>query len=402
MIEAVHHSSHGIVTTLLGLITLFFGGSAAGTELTDGLNTIWRVPEDPVRSRARSLFNLAKERLLAFGLVLGAGLFLLSSLIVKPWIAAAGRALDPSAIPTHTLIRIANSVLTLALITALFAFLFKVLPDVRLKWADAAAGAVFTSLLFTAGKLLLGIYLGKAGFADSYGAPRLPDRLPGLGVLFGAGVLPGRRIHPRLRAPLRFDLHLEMGPPARTIKHHRSPTSSGLRSIGILIAVISVLYLAREIVIPLAFAITLALILTPAVGMLQKIRVPRVPAVGIVMVLTIAAASGIGWVIFDQLVGVANELPRYQQNIHNKLEAMRAPGKGALGRATASVQALGKELADVSVPPAPGDRPGRRNAPAQPARPLPVQAIAQPTGELESARDLVKPFWRLWGPSASF
>ncbi len=171
MIEAVHHSSHGIVTTLLGLITLFFGGSAAGTELTDGLNTIWRVPEDPVRSRARSLFNLAKERLLAFGLVLGAGLFLLSSLIVKPWIAAAGRALDPSAIPTHTLIRIANSVLTLALITALFAFLFKVLPDVRLKWADAAAGAVFTSLLFTAGKLLLGIYLGKAGFADSYGAP---------------------------------------------------------------------------------------------------------------------------------------------------------------------------------------------------------------------------------------
>ncbi len=176
------------------------------------------------------------------------------------------------------------------------------------------------------------------------------------------------------------------------IKHRRSPASSGVRSIGILVAVIAVLYLAREIVIPLAFAITLALILTPAVGMLQKIRVPRVPAVGVVMVLTIAAASGIGWVIFDQLVGVANELPRYQQNIHNKLEAMRAPGKGALGRATASVQALGKELSDVSAPPTPGGRPGRRTAPAQPARPLPVQVIPEPTGELESVRDLVKPF----------
>ncbi len=176
------------------------------------------------------------------------------------------------------------------------------------------------------------------------------------------------------------------------IKHQRSPTSSGFRSIGILIAVISALYLAREIAIPLAFALTLALILTPAVGLLQKLRVPRVPAVGIVMMLIIAAASGIGWIIFDQLVGVANELPRYQQNIHNKLEAMRAPGKGALGRATASVQALGKELSEVSAPPAAGERRGRRNAPAQPAQPLSVQVIAEPSSELESARDLVKPF----------
>ncbi len=170
MIEGIHHSSRGIVTTLLGLITLFFGGSAAGTELTDGLNTIWRVPEDTGCSRGRSLFNLAKERLLAFALVLGAGFFLLLSLIVKPWVAAAGRALDPFAIPTHALIQLANWVLTFALITALFAFLFKVLPEVRLKWTDVAAGAVVTSLLFTAGKLLLGVYLGKAGFADSYGA----------------------------------------------------------------------------------------------------------------------------------------------------------------------------------------------------------------------------------------
>ncbi len=170
MIEGVHHSPHGIVMTLLGLITLFFGGSAAGAELTDGLNTIWGVPEDTAYSRGRGLFNLARERLLAFALVLGAGLFLLLSLIVKPWIAAAGRALDPLAIPVHALIQTANGVLGFALITALFAFLFKVLPDVRLKWADVTAGAVFTALLFTAGKFLLGVYLGEAGFADSYGA----------------------------------------------------------------------------------------------------------------------------------------------------------------------------------------------------------------------------------------
>ena len=127
----------------------------------------------------------------------------------------------------------------------------------------------------------------------------------------------------------------------------QQPTnSSGVTATAILIAVIAVLYLAREILIPLAFAITLALILTPAVIWLQKIRLGRVPAVALVMIFTIAAAGGIGWVIFNQLVGVANELPRYQQNIHNKLEAMRTPGKGALGRATASVKELAKELTE--------------------------------------------------------
>jgi predicted PurR-regulated permease PerM len=179
------------------------------------------------------------------------------------------------------------------------------------------------------------------------------------------------------------------------IKHHRPSTSSGVRTIGILIAVISVLYLAREILISLAFAITLALILTPAVVCLQKIRVERVPAVGLVMVVAIAAAGGIGWVIFDQLVGVANELPRYQQNIHNKLESMRTPGKGAVGRATASVQALGKELANapVTAPPAiPADRTGRRSAANLPARPLAVEVVAQPANEVEYVADLVKPF----------
>ena len=124
------------------------------------------------------------------------------------------------------------------------------------------------------------------------------------------------------------------------IKPDRPSGSSAIRTTAILIAVISVLYLAREILIPLAFAITLALILTPAVDWLQKLHLGRVPAVALVMMVTVAAVGGIGWVIFNQLVAVANELPRYQQNIHNKLEAMRKPGEGALGRATRSVKDL--------------------------------------------------------------
>ena len=178
-------------------------------------------------------------------------------------------------------------------------------------------------------------------------------------------------------------------------KPHRPHDSSGVRTVAILIAVISVLYFAREILVPLAFAITLALILTPAVGWLRKIRLGRVPAVGLVMVITISAAGGIGWVIFNQMIAVINEMPLYRQNIHNRLEAMRTPGQGALGRASASVKELGKELSGAQAapaPPVPNDRAGRRNAQNQPARPLPVQVVEEPANELEYVRDLVRPF----------
>jgi len=170
MIEGAHRSSSGIVATLLGLGTIFFGATAVVTELRDALNTIWRVPEDTDSSRARSLFNLVKERLLSFALVLGGGVFLLTSLIVTTWISAVGKYLSWIAPPPRDLIQTVDWLVSFGLLTALFAFIFKVLPNVPLEWGDVGAGAVLTSLLFTAGQFLLGVYLGKAGFADSYGA----------------------------------------------------------------------------------------------------------------------------------------------------------------------------------------------------------------------------------------
>jgi predicted PurR-regulated permease PerM len=175
------------------------------------------------------------------------------------------------------------------------------------------------------------------------------------------------------------------------IKPDQPPGSSGVRTAAIVIAVISVLYLAREILIPLALAITLALILTPAVNWLQKVLLGRVTAVALVMILTIAATGGIAWVIFNQLVGVANELPRYKQNIVNKLEAMRAPGEGALGQATKSIKELATEVMSVQAPaaaPASSDRG---------SRPQPVQVVEQPANELAYLRDLIQPFLRPLG-----
>ena len=101
---------------------------------------------------------------------------------------------------------------------------------------------------------------------------------------------------------------------------------SSLRTAAIVVGVIAVLYMAREILIPFAFAITLTLILAPAVAWVQKMRLRRVPAVLVVMTVALALAGGISLVIFNQLVEVANELPNYSENIHDKLESLRMPG----------------------------------------------------------------------------
>src|ERR1700690_3034612 len=146
------------------------------------------------------------------------------------------------------------------------------------------------------------------------------------------------------------------------IKPPVSQRSSGVRTAAILVAVIAILYVARGILIPLAFAIVLTLVLTPAVAWLQKLGLGRFPSVLLIMVVSIAITGGVGWVIFNQLVEVVNDLPSYQQNIHNKIEAIRTPGKGAVGRAAACVKELGKELSSAPppiAPPAPIH--GRRN-----------------------------------------
>jgi membrane protein len=170
MIEGAHDPSRGVVGTLLALVTFFFGATAVVSELTDALNTIWKVPDDMLSSTGQSIFKLVKERLLAFALVLGAGLFLLASVILNVWISVAGKYLRSVAVPPQVLVQAIDWAVSLVVITALLAFIFRVLPQVPLEWADVIPGAVLTSLLFTAGKFLLGVYLAQAGFTDTYGA----------------------------------------------------------------------------------------------------------------------------------------------------------------------------------------------------------------------------------------
>jgi predicted PurR-regulated permease PerM len=179
------------------------------------------------------------------------------------------------------------------------------------------------------------------------------------------------------------------------IRSHARRGSSSLRTLAILIAVIAALYLARDVLIPLAFAVTLTLILSPAVNRLAKLRVRRAIAALIMVAISIGAAGGIGFVIFNELIQVLNELPGYQENIHNKIQAMRAPTKGALLRATENVRELGNELSSTQPPvvaPPQNTRGVRRNAAPEPGRPLPVQIVAEPANELQYLHDLSRPF----------
>ncbi len=162
--------SRGIAATVLELVTVFFAASAVVGELRDAMNTVWKVPEDTADSTVRSLFNLVKDRLLSFALVLASGLYLVASLILNACVSAAGRYLNSGAPPPRALAQTADWLVSFFVITVLFAFIFKVLPRLRVEWSDVAAGAVATSLLFTGGKAALGVYLGKADFADTYGA----------------------------------------------------------------------------------------------------------------------------------------------------------------------------------------------------------------------------------------
>ncbi len=167
---------------------------------------------------------------------------------------------------------------------------------------------------------------------------------------------------------------------------------------AILLAVIAVLYFAREILIPLAFAIVLSLVLSPAVYWLQRFRVRRFPATLLVMFVSVTIACGVGYVIFNQLLQVATDLPGYRDNIDNKIKALRTPSKGPLGRAAQSVEELGKELAAPAEAPIQAVARSRAGQNAS-ANPLAVRVVEAPGNELIYVRDVAQPFL---GPLAKF
>ncbi|MGA3204437.1 MAG: AI-2E family transporter [Bryobacteraceae bacterium] len=161
---------------------------------------------------------------------------------------------------------------------------------------------------------------------------------------------------------------------------------STLALIGTMVATLAVLYLAREIFIPFAFALTLSFVLTPLAAWLQRIHLGRVPSVMIVMIGVVACAGVLSWMVANELIDVVDHLPAYSENINAKIKGIRAPATGALGRVEKSVAEIGKELAGKETPAA-----GRGRRATSPENPLPVEVVTPEPSPLTYLQDLTKP-----------
>jgi membrane protein len=154
------------IATVVGLAASMVGASGVFLELQTALNAVWRArPSATGRWRP-----LVTSRVQAFGVVVAVGFLLLVSLFVSAGLAALAAWVEGRVPSLSVLITGLNWLLSLVVSAALFALLFKVLPDIRLEWNDVAVGSVVTAFLFTIGKHLIGLYLGHSGTASSYGA----------------------------------------------------------------------------------------------------------------------------------------------------------------------------------------------------------------------------------------
>lgn len=156
--------------TVLGSLTLAFGASAVVMELRDALNTIWHVPAVASFSSVGNFLRLVKERFYLFGLILGAGLLLLASLAINALVSVAAAHMDSALKISPPMLHLALFLGSFVIVTVLFAVIYKVVPDVALTWRDVLVGAGVTALLFTLGKQIIGIYLGRVNYESTYGA----------------------------------------------------------------------------------------------------------------------------------------------------------------------------------------------------------------------------------------
>ena len=170
VLRDAHRPTSGLIATILSIATLIVGASSVVVELHSALNLIWGVPDDDTTGWFQNVLAFIKQRLYSSLLVIAAGCLLLISLAASVFISMLGnffRSLLPA--PEWTL-HLAAFGASFVVITLLFSAIYKLLPDIRLRWSDVAIGASVTSLLFTIGKQLLAIYLGRVGFESTYGA----------------------------------------------------------------------------------------------------------------------------------------------------------------------------------------------------------------------------------------
>jgi membrane protein len=167
LLQSVNKPAQGVLGTIVGVVLLGVGAISVFGELQNALDRIWRAPG---RAGSGGLWALVRARLLSFGMVLGIGFLLILSLVASAAIAALGKFAAPWFGSSAVLVELLDLVLSLAFVTVTFAMIYKIVPRVRIGWRDVWVGAAVTALLFSIGKSLIGLYLGRSTFASGFGA----------------------------------------------------------------------------------------------------------------------------------------------------------------------------------------------------------------------------------------
>ena len=170
LLSSASNPARGIFATIVGVITLLFGALGVFNELHNALNTIWEVKEEEPKGFVESIKKVVFNRLLSFTMSLGIGFLLLVSLVISAGLSAVQETIGNAIPVSEIILQIVNLIISIGVITVLFALIFKYLPDAEIAWRDVWLGAFVTSILFSLGKFLIGLYLGNSAVASSFGA----------------------------------------------------------------------------------------------------------------------------------------------------------------------------------------------------------------------------------------
>jgi len=166
LLKSVNRPAEGIVATVMGVGLLVLGATTVFRELQDALDRIWRAPA----RTSSGVVNMVRTRLLSFGLIMGIGFLLMVTLVLSAGLAALGKWWAPVFGGWALVAQTVNFAFGFALTTVGFALIYKVMPRAQVQWRDVWVGAGVTALLFTIGKHLIGLYIGKSSVASGFGA----------------------------------------------------------------------------------------------------------------------------------------------------------------------------------------------------------------------------------------
>ena len=166
LLNSVNKPAEGIVATVAGLLLLILGATTVFRELQDALDRIWRAPAHPTGG----MWQMVRTRLLSFGLIMGIGFLLMVSLVASAAFAALGKWWAPVFGGWTVVAQVVNFVFGFAVTVVGFAMIYKLMPRAQVQWRDVWVGAAVTALLFSIGKHLIGLYIGKSSVASGFGA----------------------------------------------------------------------------------------------------------------------------------------------------------------------------------------------------------------------------------------